>query len=85
MDSQAKSILERIGSENQKSGASNAIKKEIEVLEAFAVDLQSKADDNQDAIDEIDAALNDIEDAKKPINNGQFDDAKQKINDASST
>jgi len=60
----------------------DAIKKEIQVLEAIAADLKAKAGDNQNALDEINAALSDIDDAKKSVSNGDLDEAKQKINDA---
>ncbi len=55
------------------------------MLNIFTLDLKMRADDNKDALGEIDPTINDIEDVRKSINNGQFDDAKQKINDASST
>ncbi len=60
----------------------DALKKEIQILEAVAADLKAKAGDNQDALGEINAALSDIDDAKKSVSNGDLDEAKQKVNDA---
>ena len=60
----------------------DAITKEIQVLEAVAADLKSKAGDNEDALEEIEEALSDIEDAKKSVSEGKLDKAEQKVSDA---
>jgi tetratricopeptide (TPR) repeat protein len=59
-----------------------AITQEIEMLEAVVADLKSKAGDNKEADEHINAAIEDLNDAKELVEQGHLDKAKSKVNDA---
>jgi tetratricopeptide (TPR) repeat protein len=59
-----------------------AIAQEIEMLEAVVADLKSKAGDNKEADEHINAAIEDLNDAKELVEQGHLDKAKSKVNDA---
>lgn len=59
-----------------------AITQEIEMLEAVVADLKSKAGDNKEADEHINAAIEDLNDAKEMVKQGHLDKAKSKVNDA---
>ena len=52
------------------------------MLEAVAAELKSGVGDNEDALEEIEEALNDLADAKEYVRSGELEVAKQKVSDA---
>jgi len=65
-----------------KEAQAHALMTEIQVLEAVAVELKSGVGDNEDALEEIEEALNDLADAKEYVRSGELGEAKQKVSDA---
>jgi hypothetical protein len=60
----------------------DSITRKIKALENVAAELKSRAGDNENAVEEITAALNDLAKAKESVAKGELADAKEKVNDA---
>lgn len=65
-----------------KEDQAHALMTEIQVLEAVAAQLKSEAGDNEDALEEIEEAVSDLNDAREYVRSGELDKAKEKISDA---
>lgn len=62
--------------------AKKDIMQEIQVLETVAADLKGQAGDNEKALNLIEDAIEDLEDAKELVREGELENAKSKVNDA---
>lgn len=65
-----------------KDDKAKAMMQEIQVLENVATVLKGKAGDNKEALEHINQAIEDLNDAKGLVKEEHYDQAKSKINDA---
>lgn len=78
----AEAMLKAEQGEPPKKINADAISKEIRMLENMASELKSKAGDNTEALAEIDAALNDLQEAKRLLADNEPEKALQKVGTA---